>query len=67
MWKGAKRGKLELHGEFKKIKLLSFHGEVEEETHSWLFNLNKDFQIYEHDDNLKACLEIYQLQGKRIL
>lgn len=67
MWKGAKTVKLELHGEFKNKKHMRFDGEVGEATHSWLFNMNKYFQFYEHNHSLKARLEIYQLHGKTIL
>lgn len=32
-----------------------------------MININSQFQIYEYEDNLKAKLEIYQLQGKDTL
>jgi len=36
-----------LQGGFKKIKLPTFDGEVEEATEVWIINMNKDFQIHE--------------------
>lgn len=61
--RGTKMPKVELHGEFKKIKPAPFDMEMEEAAKALLINMNKHFQIYEYDDNLKAGLEIYQLQG----
>lgn len=63
----GKRQKTELQGEFKKIKSPSYDGEVEEGVEAWLINMNKCFQIYEYDENLKARLAIYQLQVKDTL
>jgi len=34
---------------------------------AWLINMNKYFQLYEYDYNLKALLAIFQLQGKATL
>lgn len=65
--KGTKGQKIELQGEFKKIKPPIYNGEVEEVVEDWLINMNKYFQIYEYDYNLKARLAIYQLQGKATL
>eukprot|EP00253_Pinus_taeda_P003334 PITA_03334 len=39
----------------------------EEVTEAWLINMNKHFQFYEYDHNLKARLAIYQLQTKATL
>lgn len=39
-------------------------GESEEFVEAWMVNINKYFQMYEYNDNLKARLIIYQLQGK---
>lgn len=57
----SKRKKMELQGEFRKIKPPHFDGEQEETTEAWLINMNKYFQLYEYDHNLKARLAIFQL------
>lgn len=67
MNKRTKRHKLELQGDFKKIKPPTFNGKSEEVVEAWLVNFNKCFQIYECNDNLKYLLEIYKLQGKTTL
>ena len=54
--KRAKRHKIELQGEFNKIKHLTFDGESKEVVEAWLINMNKYFQIYEYDHNMKARL-----------
>eukprot|EP00253_Pinus_taeda_P029720 PITA_29720 len=58
---------MELHGEFRKIKPPHSDGEQEEAAEAWLINMNKYFQLYEYDHNLKARLAIFQLQGKATL
>jgi len=58
---------MELQGEFKKIKPPNYNSEMEEAAEAWLINMNKYFQIYEYDENLRAKLAIYQLQGKATL
>eukprot|EP00253_Pinus_taeda_P012702 PITA_12702 len=58
---------MELQGEFRKIKPPLFNGEQEEAAEAWLININKYFQLYEYDQNLKARLAIFQLQGKATL
>eukprot|EP00253_Pinus_taeda_P009062 PITA_09062 len=63
----SKRQRVELQGEFRKIKPPHFDGEQEEATEAWLINMNKYFQLYEYDHNLKARLAIFQLQGKATL
>eukprot|EP00253_Pinus_taeda_P013110 PITA_13110 len=63
----SKRQKMELQGEFRKIKPPLFDGEQEEAAEAWLININKYFQLYEYDQNLKARLAIFQLQGKATL
>lgn len=40
---------------------------MEEAAEAWLINMNKYFQLYEYDHNLKARLAIFQLQGKDTL
>ena len=62
-----KRQKVELQGEFRKIKPPTFDGEVEEAAEAWLININKYFQVYEYNSNLKARLAIYQLRDKATL
>lgn len=56
-----------MQGEFRKIKPPHFDGEQEEAAEAWLINMNKYFQLYEYDHNLKARLAIFQLQGKATL
>eukprot|EP00253_Pinus_taeda_P022911 PITA_22911 len=63
----SKHQKVELQGEFRKIKPPHYDGEQEEATESCLINMNKYFQPYEYDHNLKARLAIFQLQGKATL
>eukprot|EP00253_Pinus_taeda_P036316 PITA_36316 len=58
---------MELQGEFRKINPPHFDGEQEEAAEAWLINMNKYFQLYEYDHNLKARLAIFQLQGKATL
>eukprot|EP00253_Pinus_taeda_P001834 PITA_01834 len=58
---------MELQGEFQKIKPPHFDGEQEEAAEAWLIKINKYFQLYEYDQNLKARLAIFQLQGKATL
>lgn len=60
----SKRQRIELQGEFRKIKPPHFDGEQEEAAEAWLINMNKYFQLYEYDHKLKARLAIFQLQGK---
>ena len=55
------------HGEFQKIKPPMFDGVEEEVAESWLINMNKYFQVYEYNSNLKARLAIYQLRDKATL
>eukprot|EP00253_Pinus_taeda_P011491 PITA_11491 len=63
----SKRQRTELQGEFRKIKPPHFDGEQEEAVEAWLINMNKYFQLYKYDHNLKARLAIFQLQGKATL
>lgn len=58
---------MELQGEFRKIKPITFNGENEEDAEAWLFNMTKYFQVYEYENNINAKLIIYQLQGKDAL
>ena len=53
--------------EFSKIKPPEFDGELEEVAEAWLINMNKFFQLYEYDHNLRAWLAIFQLQGNATL
>eukprot|EP00253_Pinus_taeda_P029447 PITA_29447 len=62
-----KRPRVELQGEFGKIKPPHFDGESEEAAEAWLINMNKYFQVYEYDHHLKARLAIFQLQAKATL
>ena len=54
-----KKQKVELQGEFRKIKPPMFDGEAEEVDEAWLINMNKYFEVYEYSNNLKARLAIY--------
>eukprot|EP00253_Pinus_taeda_P015939 PITA_15939 len=63
----SKRQKVELQGEFRKIKPPHFDGEQEEAAEAWIINMNKYFQLYEYDNNLKVRLAIFQLEGKATL
>lgn len=58
----SKRQRIELQGEFRKIKPPHFDEEQEEAAEAWLININKYFQLYEYDHNLKAQLAFFQLQ-----
>ena len=58
---------MELQGEFQKIKPPTFDGVEEEVVEAWLINMNKYFQVYEYNSNLKARLDIYQLREKATL
>ena len=62
-----KRQKVELQGEFRKIKPPNFDGEAKEVDGSWLININKYLQEYEYSSNMKARLAIYQLQERATL
>lgn len=55
----VKKKKVELQGEFQKIKPPTFYGEAEEVAEAWLINMNNYFQVYEYSRNLKARLAIY--------
>ena len=62
-----KKQKVELEGEFRKIKPPTFDGEVEEVAEAWIINMNKYFQFYEYNSKLKAFLAIYQQREKATL
>lgn len=62
--KGKKNQNTELQVDFKKIKPPTFDEKVEEYLEVWIINMNKYFQIYEYDNNLKTMLDIEQIQGK---
>jgi len=49
------------------IKPPHFDREQEEAAEAWFINMNKYFQLYEYDHNLKVRLAIFQLQGKDTL
>lgn len=59
-----KRQKVELQGEFRKIKHPLFDGKQEEAVEAWLINMNKYFQLYKYGHNLKSQLTIFQFAGK---
>ena len=62
-----KKNKLELQGEFRKIKPPTFYGDAEEMVEAWVINMNKYFQVYECNSKPKAHFEIYQLREKATL
>ena len=75
MYNGAKSGnssdqqelkkkKVELQGEFHKIKPPTFDGKAEEVEKDWIINMNKYFEVYEYNKKLKAHLPIYQMWEK---
>ena len=41
-----KKQKVELQGEFRKIKPPTSDGEAEEVAKAWIINMNKYFQVY---------------------
>ena len=59
-----KNKKVECQGELWKIKPPTFDGEDEEAVEAQLINMNKYFQVYEYNNNLKFRLAIYQLREK---
>ena len=52
--RGAKNIRIELEGEFKKIKTPLFDGEVKDAVEAWFINMSHCFHIYEYDDNLRT-------------
>ena len=44
----SKCQRVELQGEFRKIKPPHFDGEQEEAAEAWIINMNKYFQLYEY-------------------
>jgi hypothetical protein len=52
------------YGEFKKIRSPSFDGEFEERAEAWLLNMGKYFQIYNYPRNMRARLDVHQLNSK---
>ena len=65
--KEVKRQKVELQGEFQKIKPPTFDGVEEEVAEAWMINMNRYFQVNEYNNNLKAKLALYQLREKATL
>ena len=63
----VKKQKVELQGEFRKIKPPTFDGEDEEVVEASLIIMNKYFQVYRYTNNFKARLAIYQLREKATL
>ena len=55
----TKKQKVDLQGEFRRIKSPTFVGEDEEVVEAWIINMNKYFQVYEYSIKLKAHLAIY--------
>lgn len=54
-----RKHKVELQGEFRKIKPPTFDGEVEEVEEAWIINMNTYFQVSLYNNKLKARLAIY--------
>lgn len=53
--------KVELHGEFWKIRPPTYDGEKKEATKAWLLNMNHYFQVFDYTLELKAKLATYDL------
>jgi hypothetical protein len=56
-------------GEFKKIKVSTFDGELRmgEEAEVWLLDKKKYFHIYNYSSNMNVIMAIYNLKGKTII
>ena len=56
----------ELKGDFKNIKAPIFEGELDSggKVEKWLLRVYKYFHVYAYPNELKLCLEIYNLNGK---
>lgn len=63
----VKKQKVELQGEFQKIKPPTLDGQAEEVAESWLIIMNIYYQVYEYSSNIKSKLAIYQLREKTTL
>ena len=55
-----------LQGEFRKIRALTYEGEVNmgEKVEEWLLGMSKYFQFHSYSSEMKAQLSIYNLNGK---
>ena len=53
-------------GEFRKIRASNYEGEVNtgEKAEEWLLRMRKYFQVHNYSSEMKACLAIYNLNGK---
>ena len=54
------------HDEFKKARLPSFNGEVnnEQEAEAWLLGMRKYFQVQDYSRNMKSRVSIFNLTGR---
>ena len=54
------------HDEFKKAKLPTFDGEVNngQEAEAWLLGMRKYFQVQDYYGNMKARVTIFNLIGR---
>ena len=55
-YKLGKKPKMELQGEYKKIKLPTYDGEFEEAKKACILNINKYYQVYDYLLNWKLNL-----------
>ena len=55
-----------LQGGFRKIRVLTYEGEVNtrEKDEEWLLGMRKYFQVHNYSSEMKAQLSIYNLNGK---
>ena len=55
-----------LQGEFRKIKSLTYEGEMNtgEKAEEWILGMSKYFRVHKYFSEMKARLAIYNLNGK---
>ena len=65
-FKMEKHEKNEVQGQLKKIKPFVFDDEMKygEEAKAWLLGMRKYFRLYDYSCNMKANMEIHNLNGK---
>ena len=57
---------MSLQGEFRKIRALTYEGEVNtgEKDEEWLLGMSKYFQVHNYSSVMQVRLAIYNLNGK---
>ena len=64
-FKKKNHNKYEVQGEFKRIKPLVFDGEMRfDEAKEWILGMSKHFILYDYSGNMKAKMEIYNLNRR---